>query len=245
MPGGEKMPQKNIYVKDIYGPKKKKNKRLIISLCFTGILVTLIVILAYFGQNVGSFSIKLGDDLTSRQIFISEKEDFSWYNSRLEAASVKEANVIMYPFIKAKECRNTDGAKIWDNNSYVSYTFYLKNMGRETVNVMQQCSITGKNDGLELVTWLEYFEDDNEGVVYQGGNAPDKASDPFFERYPDTESYDLENNIAYENKFYDLHPGDVKKFTLITWVDAQDPDLSEEILGGTIRFEIYFSLFRR
>lgn len=41
------------------------------------------------------------------------------------------------------------------------------------------------------------------------------------------------------------HPGDVKKFTLITWVDSQDPDLSEEILGGTIRFEIYFSLFRR
>lgn len=107
------MPQKNIYVKDIYGPKKKKKKRLIISLCFTGILVTLIVILAYFGQNVGSFSIKLGDDLTSRQIFISEKEDFSWYDSRLEAASVKEANVIMYPFIKAKECRNTDGSRIW------------------------------------------------------------------------------------------------------------------------------------
>lgn len=239
------MPQKNIYVKDIYGPKKKKKKRLIISLCFTGILVTLIVILAYFGQNVGSFSIKLGDDLTSRQIFISEKEDFSWYDSRLEAASVKEANVIMYPFIKAKECRNTDGSRIWENNSYVSYTFYLKNMGREIVNVMQQCSITGKNDGLELVTWLEYFEDDNEGIVYQGGNVPDKASDPFFERYPDPESYDLENNIAYENKFYDLHPGDVKKFTLITWVDSQDPDLSEEILGGTIRFEIYFSLFRR
>lgn len=239
------MPQKNIYVKDIYGPKKKKKKRLIISLCFTGILVTLIVILAYFGQNVGSFSIKLGDDLTSRQIFISEKEDFSWYDSRLEAASVKEANVIMYPFIKAKECRNTDGSRIWENNSYVSYTFYLKNMGREIVNVMQQCLITGKNDGLELVTWLEYFEDDNEGIVYQGGNVPDKASDPFFERYPDPKLYDLENNIAYENKFYDLHPGDVKKFTLITWVDSQDPDLSEEILGGTIRFEIYFSLFRR
>lgn len=67
----------------------------------------------------------------------------------------------------------------------------------------------------------------------------------FFERYPDPKLYDLENNIAYENKFYDLHPGDVKKFTLITWVDSQDPDLSEEILGGTIRFEIYFSLFRR
>ena len=82
MLGGEKMPQKNIYVKDIYGPKKKKKKRLIISLCFTGILVTLIVILAYFGQNVGSFSIKLGDDLTSRQIFISEKEDYrKWLRS--------------------------------------------------------------------------------------------------------------------------------------------------------------------
>lgn len=239
------MSKKNIYVKDVYGSKKKKNKRLVISLCFTGILVTLIVVLAYFGQNVGSFSIKLGDDLTSRQIFISEKQDFSWYDSRLEAASVKEANVIMYPFIKAKECRSTDGARIWDNNSYVSYTFYLKNMGREIVNVMQQCSITGKNDGLELVTWLEYFEDDNEGVVYQGGKAPDKSLDPFYERYPNAESYDLENNIAYENKLYDLHPGDVKKFTLITWVDSQDPDLSPDMLGGTIRFEIYFSLFRR
>ena len=242
------MPQKNIYVKDIYGPKKKKKKRLIISLCFTGILVTLIVILAYFGQNVGSFSIKLGDDLTSRQIFISEKEDFSWYDSRLEAASVKDAAPISYiPWVKNNEnnFKKTDGAMIACDNSIISYTFYLKNMGREIVNVMQQCSITGKNDGLELVTWLEYFEDDNEGIVYQGGNVPDKASDPFFERYPDPKLYDLENNIAYENKFYDLHPGDVKKFTLITWVDSQDPDLSEEILGGTIRFEIYFSLFRR
>lgn len=239
------MPQKNIYVKDIYGPKKKKKKRLIISLCFTGILVTLIVILAYFGQNVGSFSIKLGDDLTSRQIFISEKEDFSWYDSRLEAASVKDANGCVYPQIRSKECRNTDGSRIWSNNSYVSYTFYLKNMGHEKVNVMQQCSITGKNDGLELVTWLEYFEDDNEGIVYQGGKAPDKASDPFLEQYPDTESYDLENNIAYKNEFYNLGPGDVKKFTLITWVDYKDPDLSPDMLGGTIRFEIYFSLFRR
>lgn len=239
------MSKKNIYVKDVYGSKKKKNKRLVISLCFTGILVTLIVVLAYFGQNVGSFSIKLGDDLTSRQIFLSEKEDFSWYDSRLEAVSVRDANFVIYPFIKANECKNTDGAKIWDNNSYISYTFYLKNLGRETVNVAQQCSISGKRDGLELVTWLEYFEDDEEGIVYQGGNAPDKNTHKYFERYPNTVSYDLENMVAYENKIYDLHPGDVKKFTLITWVDSNDPDFTENILGGSIRFEIYFSLFRR
>ena len=110
---------------------------------------------------------------------------------------------------------------------------------------MQHCSITGKTDGLEKVTWLEYFEDDKEGIVYQGGEAPNKKDDPACANYPETQSYDLEDRVAYQSKIYDLHPGQYKKITLITWVDAKDPDLSPDVLGGSIRFEIYFSLFRR
>lgn len=260
------MPKKNIYVKDIYGPKKKNNRRLIISLCFTGILVTLIVVLAYFGQNVGSFSVKLGDDLTSRQIFISEKDDFSWYDSRLEGPTSNTAEPVSYNHVKGYEqsCKKPESEKINPetgkkepviDGSIVSYTFYLKNMGRETVNVLQQCYINGKTNGIEKYTWLKYFEDDDEGTIYQGGEAPNKDLYNYFDGdrdilanyYPQTiESYDLENNIAYEKRIYDLRPGDVKKFTLMIWIDRLDPDLLRvDEVEGTIQFEIYFSLFRR
>ncbi len=231
-------------VKGLYGRKKK----VFISVtCLLGILCAIIIIITFYGQNVGTFSVKLGDDLKNRSIFVSTDPEFNWYNSRLEADSLENASTFSMMFIKQNECKKTNGSYIGTNRGYIGYTFYLKNLGTETVNVSQICRISGYNEDKNMadVSWFWYFEDDEkDGVVYQkpDENVEEGYWDDLPDQYRNTTAFE-DDDIVYTREIKDLNPGDVKKITLITWVEANDPDLDDRLKNQTIRYELSFAVF--
>lgn len=232
-------------VTGLYGRKKKT----IISVtCILGILCAVIIIVTFYGQNVGTFSIKLGDDLKNRSIFLSTDPEFNWYNSRLEADPLNDANLGNLPSILEKTCKRTNGTYISKNRDYISYTFYLKNLGIETVSVSQICRISGYEKTEECnisdLSWFWYFEDDEEnGTVYKRDDKNGGADYwDEYPQYPQTTAF-IEDDVVYNKNLIDLKPGDVKKITLITWIEAADPDMTDYIADQKIRYELSFAVY--
>lgn len=231
-------------VKGLYGRKKKT----IISItCFLGILCAIIIIITFYGQNVGTFSVKLGDDLKNRSIYVSTDPEFSWYNSRLEADPLEDASAYTMMFVLQNECKKTNGSYIGTNKGYIGYTFYLKNLGTETVNVSQICRLSGYDEGSNIadVSWFWYFEDDEkDGIVYQkkDENVEEGYWDNLPEQYQNTTPF-ADDDVVYNKNIENLKPGDVKKITLITWIESNDPDMNEGLKNQKIRYELSFAVF--
>lgn len=235
------MAKKNTSVGKLYGKRK-----LILSLALIfGILSVIIVLVTYFGQNVGSFSIRLDGSLEERKIFASTDPEFSWYNSRLEAEPVANASTTSIRFVRHDLCRATDGNYVGSNRSYMSYTFYLKNMGNEAVDVNQVVQITNATNQLDEISWIWVFEDDSTtGDIYQkeDQNIPEDWPG-YLADYPETNKFESDN-VVFEKGIRNLRPNEVKKFTFIIWMESLDPNITEDKSGGSIQFNIAFSVMR-
>ena len=108
---------------------------LLIGILITGLLSAFIGLVAYFGQYMGTFVISLDDASLALGISLSEHEDFAESNSRLLVNPVNSANPTTFTDIKFADAVSTDGdMDKSDGNNYIAYTFYLENMGDETIH---------------------------------------------------------------------------------------------------------------
>lgn len=234
------MAKNKLTVDKLYGKKK-----LILGLALLfGFLSAIIILVTYYGQNVGSYSIRLDGSLEDRKVFISTDPEFSWYNSRLEADPVKNANATSMRFIRTDICKATNGSYVGANKGYISYTFYLKNMGAEAIDIDEIVQISSATQNLDDVSWLWYFEDDNSGTIYQkeDTNIPSDWSG-YLSDYPETVKFESDT-VILSKTIKNFMPNEVKKFTLIVWMESLDPNLSIDNSGGLIRFDVAFSIKR-
>lgn len=233
------MKQKELNVSKLYG----KRKKIMLATVFLGVIIVIIILLTYYGQNVGSFSIKLEDDLKNCQIFISTDKDFNWYTSRLEAESLKDASPTSKRFIKRNECLNS-GTNIGFNRGYISYTFYMKNMGTESIDIQEMLKVDKSTENLEEVAWVWLIEDDEDyGVYHLKDSTIDENWGGYLDDYSDSKEFES-REVVMSKTIKKFRPGDVKKFTVITWIDGIDPDFNDNYKDGLIRFNLSFSVYK-
>ncbi len=233
------MPKTAITIGKLYG----KKKLIMLLTAIFGLLSSVIVVVTYYGQNVGSFSIKLDNALTDRQIAISSDKEFAWFDSRLEAASCENATVTSYRFIRPEAVKANDGNYFGTNNAYVGYTFYMKNMGTDAVDIEEYINVSKSTKNLDQVSWIWYFEDDElDGKVYKKEDTLiPEGWDGYLPDYPQTINFLDDSQVAI-NQITNFLPGQVKKFTIIIWMEALDPDLSDANSGGLINFSVDFTV---
>ena len=232
---------KNTKVSKLYGRKKLMTTLTVLF----GVIVAIIIILSYYGQNVGSFTVKIDDDLSERKIYLSLDETFQTKMSRLEADSLDDATATTYTRLNKDICRNTIGSTVGQNRSYVSFTFFLKNESTEAVDITETFKITKVKENLDDLAWVWYFDDqeDTDGTVYTKENTEPYVDDNLLKDYPDTTSF-LDSDTVFTKDRMAVAPNEVKRITVITWVDANDPDIKNYSASGAIRFTLTFTLYK-
>lgn len=233
---------KNTKVSKLYGRKK-----LITSLTLIfGVIVAIIILLSYYGQNVGSFTVKLDDDLSERKIYLSLDENFETKMARLEADSLDEATTVDLSRVHKNIARNTVGTTIGNNRSYLSYTFYMKNESTEAVDITETLKITKVKENLDDVSWIWYFsdQDDTEGMMYHKENTEPPIDEKVAKNYPDVTTNFLDSDTVFTRDRMAVNPGEVRRITIITWIDANDPDIRNYDRAGAIRFTLTFTLYK-
>lgn len=221
---------------EVLGVTKKANTaRRITRLGFviTGILSIVIIAVTIYGQYTGMFVIAITRDISEKGIILSETFDFRNPEDLLTIKPIKEVQDLTEQMLEVEEAENTDGQYFGKdkNNNYIAYTFYIKNTGKETINIEYQVNIlkeyknVGKAATLKVINTLY----DSEKEEFHQSNRTETI-------YRITED---PNILAYD-QFLLFKPGEIRKLTIFLYFDGRYTDPS--MAGGSLKLEWFFAI---
>lgn len=208
-----------------------------IGILITGLFSAVLAILAWFGANTGNFIVMIDRDEFRRGIFLSTDENFVKPEPRLYAASIGEVDNISYADINRNLVKETPGSYIDPEFSYLAFTYYLKNTGDTAVDIKYRIYITENYRSADAAVRVLLIEDDETERLFQ---KPDTVEHQYL-AMPEA-LYFVDDITVCEDTILAFPPGAVKKFSVIIWLEGQDPDCNDSLLGGMIKLRMKFDI---
>lgn len=200
------------------------------------IIILLIVILllgafyalSTFVNKAGNFTVWISDE-DMNLLTLSDTADFEKCSTMLEADIIEQMDNITKAWMP-ENLAEVDGCHNGDN--YIAYTFYLKNAGINEIDYRTQINIhavTLEADNAVRVMVIKNGEE----VVYA------KAQKGSTEPEPDTVAF-LSDTKVLENTTEAFEPGQVDKYTVVIWLEGEDPECIDNIRGGVVKMSMNF-----
>ena len=220
----------------MYMPRRKARKlgaallrmdRLKLLLLFLMLVVAFLFILAFMQEKMGNFTINLNRlELYRKGISISATGEFDEPTARLTVKNVQDATNITLADLP-DDLDDIDG----DHNgrNYMAYTYYVRNAGKEDVNYLATITLDACSKGAEEAVRVAVWRN-GDRIVYakkaaDGGDEPDCVS---FENNRIVCTYTEENFLV----------GNVDKYTVVIWMEGEDPECVDAIVGGSVEFSM-------
>lgn len=224
-----------------------------------GILVAGYVMAAIYTQS-GEFIISLDQNMAHDGFVLSETTDFSENLITLYGSAVADVTNISI-FDLDRNVMSVDG----DHNgiNYVAYTFYIQNNTDAERDYQYQLMIRDKDKGVENAAWVMLFkEDEQEIYAMMGANGEPESqrsiSDfPFMEyaseemkaaQTGDAGEWHQLTTIPFEAPDMvcsgireDMQPGEYDKYTAVVWIEGEDPECVDDIIGGYMELTMKFT----
>ena len=235
----------------------KANFSVMKALILVALILGVILLIAYISEERGRFTINVTADMLTQGFQISESPDFDDDKTRLYAQEIKNSNATSIYQIN-RGVNDVDGSH--NGPGYMAYTFYLRNNGTETTDYAYTVNILSETQNTGAAAWVMFFEDGKQ-IVYAREQYEGKPEElygypdaPFIEQAydPDKQYYAdeygagivttpfLDATTALQGFVTDFEPGEVKKYTIVTWLEGDDPDCNNSILGGHVGFNVQF-----
>ncbi len=155
-------------------------------LVFFFLLASIIALVTYYGLNVGSFTISVADNLKTKEIFISKDSNpDNISDSRIVCKAMAKAQPQSLTGIKTSYVRNFGsseenagvyGEYIPNNNSYIGYTYFIKNNSDETVTIDVSMNIETPSSKANEIIWVWYFAESTSETTYEDGSYEEKLA---------------------------------------------------------------------
>ena len=218
----------------------KETKRHVIVMRVLGLLVILLIAviaiayaISYFYDKYGSFTVKINKyDMMRQGLTLSEVPEFDKTNSVLNANIVYDMTNISGKDLPAN-IDNVNGSH--NGESYIAYTFYLINAGDDTISYdgeMTLENVTNKVD--EAVRVAVYIN--GEKTVY----GKTKSNGGGIES--DCDSEFTSSTVVMTTQREDFKPKAKDKYTVVIWIEGNDPDCTDELIGGTLKLGMDFKI---
>ena len=215
---------------------RKINKRnLILKFAVVILLIALSLLatgygLSMFVNNAGNFTVVVPDG-NRGALSLSNTADFSAPTAVIEADVLPSMDNITQAWLPAG-LDSVDGAHNGEN--YIAHTFYLKNMGDEAINYIAEINITATTRGADEAIRVMVIKN-GETTVYAKG-AKDSGNPE-----PDTTIFAGNTKVmSVENESFES--GAVDKYTVVIWLEGNDPECVDDILGGVVKMSMNFSV---
>lgn len=195
---------------------------------FIGISLTTYGILSIMRQNT-MFTVKIPEQSPTVCLTLSNTPDFEEQTSRLQYDTKNTyLNNIDGRYELPEDIDEYDGDHSGEN--YLAFTFYLKNVGKADASVTGNLHATKVVLGADEAIRIKLYEDGEPTVLAK------KAKDGNPE--PDSVMFYDDSNPYL--KVFNLNSGEVKKYTIVIWLEGNDPECINDILGGFVRLEMNF-----
>lgn len=218
---------------------------LLLGILVTGLLSAIIGVLAFFGQNMGTFVISLGDDAFRTGIILSDNKEFRTSSPRLLVNPITNSMPVSFDDIDIQGGMSTDGDFEDERHlTYIGYTFYLMNEGNTIVDVefnIDLITVTKNIDAAARVMLIQ----DNDVEHLKIYRKADSNPINYYDHTPYELTYDFESSSRVcSNSFESFRPGDVKKYTLFIWLEGWDEDCNNSVMGGQLRMDMTFNIVK-
>ena len=202
-----------------------------IAMSIAVVTLALVYTITTMYTKFGSFTVTVNKyDNVAHALTLSETPDFKDMTSRLNAASSQEITNISVTTLPL-DLDNINGSHNGDH--YMAYTFYCRNAGTESVTYEYELYIA--NMTLEI-------EDAVRIRLYVNGEYEDyaKTRNDGQGAEPGTTEFLTEETIL--RKELHLTPGEYTKFTIVVWLEGDDPECVDTILGGIFKIDMNMSV---
>lgn len=214
-----------------------------------GLILTFIVSVLY--SRYGSFTVSVRKFQNQEwALSLSQTPDFKDSTSRLNCNA-------------SKDITNISKADLPDNlnslygehsgKNYLAYTFFCKNTGTKVLDYEYEVQIKNASQGVEQAVRVRVYENLLQ-TEERTGNGKTETIDISENAYTDyawpaangssergTVPF-LSSLIVCRNNVTNLAPGEMTKFTVVIWLEGDDPECLDDILGGEFKIDMYMSV---
>ena len=191
-------------------------------------LLGVVYVISLLYDNYGSFTVTVNKmDNAKYALTLSETPDFANPSGRLNCKANEEITNIEGSKLPL-DLNDIDGSH--NGANYVAYTFYCKNAGSTEISYEYKIVISNMSLDIEKAIRVRLYVN---GVYTDyartktDGTGPEEGTTPFY-----TE------RIIARSQVDGFKPGDITKFTVVIWLEGNDVDCKDTILGGEFKIDM-------
>ncbi len=200
------------------------------------ILIAIVAIayaISYFYDKFGSFTVRVNKyDMVQQGLSLSETPYYERTEARLNADIVYDMTNISGLDLP----ENLDMVNGSHNgDSYIAYTFYLINSGDDSISYEGEMTIDNVTNHLDEAIRVAIYEN-GEKTIY----GKTKSNGSGIEGDCDQEF--LASTVVMRNERQGFEPKAKDKYTIVVWLEGNDPDCTDELIGGTLKLSMNFKI---
>lgn len=213
--------------------RKKVVKKIIwIVLLFLLIFISIIYLFLYIVYQGGRFTVNLDKNMSNRKsVYLSETGKLSDKSRSLSADTIDYMDNISIKWLPDNLDVEATGSHNGDN--YIAYTFYVVNAGKESVNYWYEVDVDDSIKSVDEAIRFMIIRNGKKVVYAKKSRETGKAEDG-------TKKF-VSKSIAVLEQRKDLKPKAKDRFTIVIWIEGDDPECKNELLGGEIKMHMDFT----
>ena len=225
---------KEVIVKADKVRKRKLASRVVkISLLILLLLLIILYIILDVIYTEGKFTISLDSNKSLESgLAIFDSLNNSQGKRKLEATSIQFMDNISYKWLPENIDTEASGSHNGDN--YIAYTFYVENQGNEILNYWYELILDDVIKNVDEAIRIRIYLN-GEYVTYAKRNPidhePEKGTVPFRDIKESSGTIILEQRKDFE-------PGTLDRITVVVWIEGDDPDCTDPLIGGEIKMHM-------
>ena len=210
--------------------KRELIKKIVkISLLLLLIIISIIYLILYVAYQSGRFTVSLDRNLSNQKnVYLSELGDIKDRTRHLSAETINYMDNISINWLPDDIDIESDGSHNGDN--YIAYTFYIVNGGNETVHYWMEMDVDDTIKRVDEAIRIMIYRN-GEPTVYA------KKNEKTGEAEPDTKMF-VSDNIAVLEQRKNFKPKSKDRYTVVVWIEGDDPECKNDLLGGEIKMHI-------
>lgn len=117
-----------------------------------------------------------------------------------------------------------------NGENYIAYTFYIENTGEKPVNYWYEVNIIDVVKNVDEAVRIKIIRNE-ETTVYAKINAQTNEAEEGTKVFYNEE-------IAVLEKRSQIQPNETDKYTLVMWIEGDDPDCLDNLIGGELKAKV-------
>lgn len=196
------------------------------------ILISIIYLFLYIIYAGGRFTVSLDKNMSNRKnVFLSEDGNVKNKARKLSTDTIEYMDNISIKWLPDNIDTEKNGGHNGDN--YIAYTFYVINSGKEKVNYWYEIDIDDTIKNVDEAIRIMIYRN-GERTVYA------KKSKDTGQAEPGTKKF-ISSKIAVLEQRKNFKPSSKDRYTVVVWIEGDDPECKNDLLGGEIKLHMDFT----